>query len=93
MGEEKTIREAKKKKKGTVELAVAAVRFLPSISLLPNPFCQCSLCTSGPAVLTRPNPQVVYKEILFKPHTHTHTFRRIIFTSNQNTILGVPTLH
>lgn len=47
-----------KQEGGIDDLSVATVRFLLSISLLPNPFSQCFQCTSGPAALTRPNPLV-----------------------------------
>lgn len=64
------------KEGGIVELSVATVRFLLSISLLHNPFSQCSLCSSGPAALTRPNPSVTYPHryhSLTTNDTHMHT--------------------
>lgn len=62
-------------RRGIAELPVATVRFLLSISLLFNPFSQCSLCTSGPAALTRPNPLVIY--------THTQRYYSMATNSTQ----------
>lgn len=61
---------------GMVELSVATVHFLLSISLLPNPLSQCSLCTSGPAALTRHNPLDIYTHryhSIATNYTYTHT--------------------
>lgn len=68
--------EDKRGQGGIVELPVATVCFLQSISLLPNPFSQCSLRTSGPAALTRPNPLVIYTQRYYSmatKYTHMHT--------------------
>lgn len=56
--------EDDKQEEEIVELPVATVSFLPSISLLPNPFCQCVLCTSGPTVLAKPNPLVTHRDTI-----------------------------
>ena len=69
------------KEGGIVELPVATVRFLLGISLLPNPFSQCSLRTSGPAALTRPNPPVHTYTQRYHSMATNYTHRRMIFTS------------
>lgn len=64
----------RKQEGGIVELPEATVRFLLSISLLPNPFSQCPLHTSGPAALTGLNPLVMYTHrdtIQWLQTTHT----------------------